>query len=226
MPAAGKPLTLADARAILGLGPLATPPDVRRAFREAAKRLHPDRPGGDAEAFRAALEAHRLLQGGPLALPAPPPVTEDRLSITPLMALSGGEREVMVADGRRIRITLPPGLRDGERLRAAEVTFTIAVTADDAAQVRGDDLWITARLSPVVLAEGGRVGVDTPVGERIVWITRKAAQRGLIRLEGQGLPARAGRPQGSLYIRLAADERPVESTARTLLKRFAAAWAA
>lgn len=225
MSVAGKPLSLADARAILGLGPLATPADARRAFRDAAKRLHPDRPNGDAEAFREALEAHRLLQGEHAALPAPR-ITEDRLSITPLMALNGGEREVMLADGRRIRITLPPGLRDGERLRAAEVTFSIAISTEDDAQVRGDDLWITAKLSAAVLADGGRVPVDTPLGQRIVWITRKAAERGLIRLEGQGLPARDRRPQGSLYIRLAADERPVESSARTLLKRFAAAWAA
>jgi len=226
MPAAAKPLSLAQARSILGLGPLATSADIRRAFREAAKRLHPDRPGGDAEAFRAALEAHRLLQDQPKALPAPPPVTEDALSITPLMALGGGEREVMLADGRRIRVTLPPGLRDGERLRAAGVTFSIAISADDSAQVRGDDLWMTARLAPALLAEGGRVAVETPLGRRILWITRKAAERGLIRLERQGLPARGDHPQGALYIRLAADERPVESSARTLLRRFAAAWAA
>lgn len=226
MPAAGLPLSLAQARQILGLGPLATAADARRAFREAAKRLHPDRPGGDAEAFRAAMEAHRILQGQPKALPAPPPVAEDRLAITPRMALEGGERDVALADGRRLRITLPAGLRDNERLRAGDVTFTIAISADDEAQVRGDDLWITARLAPAVLAEGGRVAIETPLGRRIVWITRKAAERGLVRLERQGLPARGGHPQGSLYIRLAADERPVESSARTLLRRFAAAWAA
>jgi curved DNA-binding protein len=226
MPAAGTPLSLADARRILRLGPLATPADARRAFREAAKRLHPDRPGGDAEAFRAALEAHRLLQGEPRALPAPPPVTEDRLTITPRMALEGGERDVMLADGRRLRITLPAGLREGERLRAGDVTFTIAISAEDDAQVRGDDLWMTARLAPALLAEGGRVAIETPLGRRIVWITRKAAERGLVRLERQGLPARGGHPQGALYIRLAAEERPVESSARTLLRRFAAAWAA
>jgi curved DNA-binding protein len=226
MPDAGKPLSPADARAILGLGPLATSSDVRRAFRDAATRLHPDRPGGDAAAFRAAHEAHRLLQDQPKALPAPEPVLEDRITISPQMALEGGEREVMLADGRRIRITLPPGLRDGERLRAAQVIFNIAVAAQDDAQVRGDDLWITAHVTPQLLADGGRVTVDTPLGPRKVWITRKAAERGLVRLERQGLPARDGRPQGALFIRLAADERPVESSARTLLRRFAAAWAA
>lgn len=222
----GTPLTHAQAREILGLGPMATASDARRAFRDAAKRLHPDVPGGDSEAFRMAIEAHRLLQEEPRALPAPEPVLEDALSISPLMALEGGEREVMLADGRRIRIALPAGLRQGERLRAAGVVFVIAITADDEAQVRGDDLWITAHVTPQMLDAGGRIALETPVGRRSVWITRKAAERGLVRLERQGLPARDGHAQGALYIRLAGDERPVESSARTLLRRFAAAWAA
>lgn len=222
----GTPLTHTQAREILGLGPMATTADARRAFRDAAKRLHPDVPGGDAEAFRVAIEAHRLLQEEPRALPAPEPVLEDQLSISPLMALEGGEREVMLADGRRIRISLPPGLRQGERLRAAGVVFVIGITAGDDGQVRGDDVWITAHVTPQMLLDGGRISLDTPLGRRSVWITRKAAERGLVRLERQGLPARDGHPQGALYIRLAGDERPVESSARTLLRRFAAAWAA
>src|SRR3569623_839752 len=112
----GSSMTPHEARAILGLPPLAGPHEVRAAFREAAKRAHPDRPGGDAARFRAVIEAHETLTA---ALALPPPPLEDTLSITPLMALQGGAREIVLADGRRIRIALPAGLRDGERLRAA-----------------------------------------------------------------------------------------------------------
>jgi curved DNA-binding protein len=216
-------MTAHQARAILGLPPLAGPHEVRAAFREAAKRAHPDRPGGDAARFRAVIAAHETLTAAP-ALPPPP--AESNLTITPLMALQGGAREIALDDGRRIRITLPAGLRDGERLRAAGQVFAIAIAAADDTLVRGDDVWLTARLDPQVLAVGGRVGVDTPLGRRIVWITRKAAERALIRLEGQGLPARAGHPRGCLFIRLTAGDPPAESPARTLLRRFAEAWAA
>jgi curved DNA-binding protein len=214
------------ARLVLGLGPVAGPHEVRKAFREAAKLAHPDRPGGDAARFRDVIAAYDVLRAAELALPGPSPVTEDVLTITPLMAVQGGHRDVALADGRRIRITLPPGLRDGERLRAAGVTFFVSIAADGDTLVRGDDVWLTAHLTPQVLADGGRVAVETPLGRRIVWITRKAAARGLIRLDAQGLPARAGRPNGALFIRLCADERPTESRARELLKRFAEAWAA
>ena len=41
-------MTLTQAREVLGVGPLASPGEVRRAFREAAKQAHPDRAGDEA----------------------------------------------------------------------------------------------------------------------------------------------------------------------------------
>ncbi len=45
----------------LGVAPGAPSRDVRRAFRAAALRWHPDRPGGDAAKFRAARQAYEML---------------------------------------------------------------------------------------------------------------------------------------------------------------------
>ena len=93
--------------------------------------------------------------------------------------------------------------------------------------VRGDDIWVSANVAPRTLAEGGRVAVDTPLGRRIVWLTKKAGERKLVRLVGQGLPARGVHRQGHLFLRLAAAKPGLaDSAARTLLRRFAAAWAA
>jgi curved DNA-binding protein len=218
-------LTLSEARQVLGVDAETGAAEVRRRFREAAKQAHPDRPGGDAARFRRVLEAYRVLEA-PLALAAPDPVEDLHLILTPTEAMAGGEREAALPDGRRIRIKLPAGLREGERLRAAGVTFRLTVDREGETQVRGDDVWTTAVLPALLMAEGGRAAIETPLGKRIVWVTRKAAERGLIRLEGQGLPARAGRPAGSLFLRLAAAEAPGESAARQRLRRFAAAWAA
>ena len=85
---------------------------------------------------------------------------------------------------------------------------------------------ITVTVDPRTLAQGGRVALDTPLGRRIVWITRRAADRGLVRVVGQGLPARGAHPRGCLFIRLAAARHSTDSAARTLLRRFTAAWAA
>jgi curved DNA-binding protein len=225
MPGPVRAISHAEARAVLGLGPAPGPHDVRSAFRDAAKRVHPDRPGGDAEQFRHVLDAYHRLQAPELAIAGPPMVAEAALQITPADALLGGDRQVRLADGRLIRVRLPAGLRDGERLRAGQALFRVAIAAEGDTMVRGDDLWMSAAVAPHVLAEGGRIAVETPLGRRIVWITRKAAQHGLIRLEGQGLPARAGHPNGALFLRLAAGHL-ADSQARQHLRRFAAAWAA
>lgn len=225
------------AREVLGLSAIHTPADLRRAFREAAKRAHPDRPGGDPELFREAVEAFHTLQAGaaashqlawpPVAATARPAAAESAiLSISPLVALGGGPVEHGLPDGRRIRLTLPAGLRTGDAVRAGEAQLKVVIRGDGEVMVRGDDLWMTVKVDPRLLAEGGRVAVDTPLGRRVVWITRKAAERGLVRLVGQGLPARGAWREGHLFLRLAPVERKVDSAARTLLRRFTAAWAA
>lgn len=227
-------MTTARARRVLGVDDRATAARLRQAFRDAAKVAHPDRPGGDAERFRDVVEAFRLLQGrgaqpDPIFFspePARPATAQaDPLTLSPLLALSGGEIEHEVA-GRRLRIALPAGLRAGDRVRAGEAVLSVVIAGDGDVLVRGDDLWITARIEPRLLAEGGRVAVDTPLGRRIVWITRKAGARGLVRLVGQGLPRRGRHRQGHLFLRLTPASAAADSPARALLRRFAAAWAA
>ena len=226
---AGK-LTPEAARAILGLAPDASPHAVIGAFRAAAKEAHPDRPGGDAAKFREVLEAYRLLQSLP-RLPAVIPQAEipgpePHVEIGPLTALFGGEAEAVLADGRRLPARIPAGARHGEMLSVGKARVKVRIAAEPAVQVRGADLWVTAEVGAAVLDQGGRVSVATPLGEKVLWINGKIAERGLVRLEGQGLPARGPHPQGSLFIRLVPDTGAPESAARAQLRRFAAAWAA
>jgi curved DNA-binding protein len=226
------PISLKAARELLGVGPLASPGDIRRAFREAAKFAHPDRPGGDEGRFRLVMAAYHRLQ--PLSAPAqriiqpPAPRTPEPaiLTIDPLVALRGGSVEHSLAGGRRIRVKLPPGLRSGDTVRAGGAELSVVLRGCPEMLVRGDDLWISVVVSPRLLAQGGRVALETPVGRRIVWLSKKAGERKLVRLAGQGLPARGPRPQGHLFLRLAPTTGQVDSAARTLLRRFAAAWAA
>lgn len=227
-------LSLSAARAILGVAPGADERELRAAYREAAKRAHPDRPGGDAALFRDVLAAYRLLQGldAPASLGFPPapvatPVmpSQASLQIDAAFAFSGGVLQTEVG-GKRLRLTLPAGLRQGDGVRVGDTLLTVRIKADPAALVRGDDLWLTVRLDARVLAEGGRVDIDTVIGPRTVWISTKAAERGLVRLNGQGLPARATHAAGDLFLRLERIGALHESAARSQLKRFAAAWAA
>jgi curved DNA-binding protein len=225
-------LSLQAARAILGVAPGADERELRAAYREAAKRAHPDRPGGDAALFRDVLAAYRLLQDTPTrqihfppAVAEPARVEQATLRIDAALAFAGGCLELAL-DARKLRLTLPAGLREGDKVRVENVTFRVVLEHDPDALVRGGDLWLTARLDARALAEGGRIEVATALGPRLVWISTKAAARGLVRLPGQGLPARGPHRAGDLFLRLEALGDGAESAARSQLKRFAAAWAA
>lgn len=220
------------ARRLLGVKPGADVAAVTIAFREAARRTHPDRDGGDAEAFREVLEAYRLLKDGPPGpiafIPAPMSAAPSRpavVEISPATAFAGGEAMVETRDGRTLKLRLEPGLRVGQQVRAGGELFTVAVKGDGVT-VRGDDVWITVEVDAGVLADGGRVTIDTPAGQKAIWISRKAAERKLVRAPGEGLPATGTRRQGDLFVRLAPGPDRAESAAKTLLRRFAAAWAA
>jgi curved DNA-binding protein len=226
-------MTLSEARALLGVKPAATAADIRTAFRAKAKHAHPDRSGGEAEAFRRLVAAYRQLEPAAHSLerareqgaPSPQRGAKD-LEITPLMAWSGGSVEHRAADGRTIRIRLPVGLRNGDVVKAGEEKLSVVIRSQDGMMVRGDDLWITVHVPQRTLDEGGRVPVVTPIGRRILWVTKKAGERRLVRAPGLGLPARGRHPEGALFVRLAPKAGPLDSAARTLLRRFTAAWAA
>ncbi|WP_300579077.1 DnaJ C-terminal domain-containing protein [Phenylobacterium sp.] len=230
-----QPLTTRRAREMLGVGAAASPGELRRAFRNRAKAVHPDRAGGDAEAFRRLVQAYDTLRNapGPDASFRQPPSVQTRraadaatLNVSPTLAVQGGVLEHVLGDGRRLRITVPAGLRNGDRLRAGGELLSVAVRGDGRLIVRGDDLWVTVVLDRALMNQGGRTQVETPLGPRDIWITQKAAARGLIRLAGEGLPARGRHRQGDMFIRLQAASDTASSAARTLLRRFAAAWAA
>lgn len=223
-------LSLKYAREVLGVSSASTPAEVRQAFRAAAKRAHPDA-GGDEHAFRQVMDAYHRLQD-PFSdrfAQAPArarPTPEPDLEISPRLALEGGDVDHRMPDGQLIRITLPPGLRSGDKVCAAGCELAVYIRAHDGVLVRGDDLWMTAKVAPGLLKKGGRITVETPLGRRSVWIDRKAAERGLVRVEGEGLPARGRRPAGHLFVRLTGAAGLADSAALSLLRRFAAAWAA
>ena len=219
-----------EARRILGVAPGLSGAPLRRAYLAAVKTSHPDRPGGDAARLRAVIAAYALLKASP-APPsggrgAPPPAAE-RLVITPAVAVAGGSTSVRLNDGQPVNVTLPAGLRHGDRVRVDGRVLTVLVRTEAGASVLGDHLCLTLEVDPRILGHGGRISVATPAGEQTVWVSRAAAARGLVRVPGQGLPGRGVHPTGHLFIRLRPSaERPAEPASRDLLRRFAATWAA
>jgi curved DNA-binding protein len=226
--------SLAEAYALLGLTGPTDAEALGAAFRAAAKAARPDVDGGDEVRFRQVIAAFRLLQAqgpvrpalsGPKVRPAPPPI----LVIDPLRALRGGVGEVRVG-GRRLRVSIPPGLRSGDHLRlkegastGADLYLPVLIRADDGLICLGDDLYMTWPTAPRLLADGGRIEIDTHAGPRSAWVVGGLADPVRLRLRGLGLPARGPRAQGHLFVTLKPAE-DIPSAAEDLLARFTRVW--
>jgi curved DNA-binding protein len=228
----GGMMTAQQAQAVLGVEASVDDVALRRAFHQAVKACHPDRPGGDAERLRAVIEAYRRLEGAPAGRPVrqPPPASPARrgptMIISPAAAAIGGVMRVVV-DGQEAIVRLPAGLRHGDHVRIADRVSTVDVRGNAAAAVLGDHLCLTVPVSAALLRGGGRIFVDAPQGALQVWVSGDDAARGLVRVRGQGLPARGARQVGDLFVRLKpAALAEAETAARSKRRRFAAIWAA
>lgn len=108
------------ARALLGVPPHATTEEVRRVFRRAARRAHPDA-GGDAAAFRTVLAARDALVAS--AGPVPPTTRRNwqRLRCTAAAWAPDPPRpSIDIVDVPRRRATpTPPPTPDFDALLAA-----------------------------------------------------------------------------------------------------------
>jgi len=221
-----------EAYALLGLTGPVEGEALTAAFRIAIKAARPEAAGGSEERFRKTIAAWRLIQRqtAPLALAAPatPPPAAPLLAISPLDALNGGVAEVRIGD-RTLRVRVPAGLRTAEhiRLRAAgedgaDLYLPVLVRGTDGLSAVGDDLYMTCPVPPRLLADGGRLEVETHAGPRSAWLV--AGHQPLrLRLKGLGLPARGSRPQGHLFVTLEPTE-DAPSAAEDLLIRFTRVW--
>jgi curved DNA-binding protein len=232
MSASGPSLT--EAFAVLGLHGPADPGAVARAFRLAVKAARPDMPGGDDARFRRVIAAYRLIQsrGGARAALAPParrPAALPVVGLTPHQALRGGQTTLRFC-GRTLKVTVPIGMRTGEHLRlkgagagGGDLYLPTLIRADEGLTVVGDDLHMTWPTSRRLLADGGRVEIDTHAGTRPAWVTPGLTDPVRLRLRGLGLPARGRHGQGHLFVHLTpAEDAP--SAAEDLLARFTRVW--
>jgi curved DNA-binding protein len=198
---------------------------------------HPDRPGGDAQRFNEALQAYRLLQAkfqaeGASAKP-PAPTAPVIVTITPKEAFTGGERRLPSPSQPDRAVTLPAGLRDGDRLRVGDDVYEVNIRNRSELRAEGDDLHLTVNAPSDLMHNGGRLAIQTPAGPRHIYVARQSGP--VICLNGLGLPATRSHARGSLYVHLFANrDRPKDLDAspspdtpsQEKRRRFAKTWAA
>lgn len=217
----------------LGLSETACDEDIRKAFRLRLKQAHPDLNGGADTRLRRLLLARDLLMSAQNNSLETSEFTHNistindgsiPLAITLQQALFGGtamaevpalefslinEALTSLTQTKILRIPLPCGLREGEKVRlpcegaiGREMLFHIHIEPESDCRIWGDDIWMTARIENRLFLRGGEVTLDTPHGPQDIRIAKDVPHGASLCLSGKGLPATKTAPAGNLYIRL------------------------
>jgi curved DNA-binding protein len=126
-------------------------------------------------------------------------------------AAEGGHRWVRLSDGRSYDVSIPPGVRDGQRIRLAgegvpggsggpvgDILIRIRLRQHPRFRLEGDDLYTQLPVSPWEAALGATVELRTLDGTAQVKVPSGSSCGRRLRLRGEGMPRQRG-GAGDLY---------------------------
>jgi curved DNA-binding protein len=148
--------------------------------------------------------------------PLPGEDVEAEATVTLEEAYRGTTRtvELQTPQGpRRVEVRIPPGVRDGARVRASgqggpgrdggqagDLFIRVNVQPHPVFRREGDDLFARVPVPLDVALLGGEVDVPTPAGTRVSVRVPPETQNGTrLRLRGLGMPRLRGEGSGDLY---------------------------
>lgn len=106
----------------------------------------------------------------------------------------------------RLRLKIPKGAKQGDRLRLAEpnCTVVLAFEDDEHFEVEGQNVKARVPVSPWEAALGQEITVETPGGPLKLKVPAGASSGQRLRIRGKGLPVKEGKTgsPGDLYITL------------------------
>lgn len=142
------------------------------------------------------------------------PIYQQEISISLLEAYKGTTRRVEF-NGTHLEVTIPPGSRNGTKIRLQEAVPTdargrkgdiyliIRVAEDPRFKQKGDDLYTDTIIELPTAVLGGKVTVQALGGNVILTIPAGTQPGQTFRLSGRGMPGRKNPHQfGDLYVRI------------------------
>ncbi|UVK41013.1 J domain-containing protein [Mesorhizobium sp. AR10] len=152
-----------------------------------------------------------------------------------LDAVNGGTRQVTLPDGKTLDIRIPPGARDGQRLRlrgkggageggaeTGDALIELHVRAHPFYRREGDDIRFDLPISLAEAVLGGKLRVPTPVGPVVANVPENSSSGRTLRLKGKGVARRNG-DRGDVYATL---KIVLPEKADPDLKAFVSGWTA
>jgi curved DNA-binding protein len=136
---------------------------------------------------------------------------EATLEVTLEEAARGGKRKISLADGRDFEVQIPPGVRDGQKIRlagqggegasggpAGDLYLRVRTKPHPRFRREDDDLVVEIAVAPWEAALGATVPVPTLHGNAKVKVPAGSSSGRRLRLRGEGMPGPGGR-KGDLY---------------------------
>ena len=155
---------------------------------------------------------------------------ETEVSLADVM--QGATRTISI-DGRRLEARIPPGVRDGARIRlrgavpsenggpAGDLLITVRVRNDPRFTIEGSDLVTSVDVPLATAVLGGEVSVPTPTGSLKLRIRPNTQNGQEIRVAGRGVPRGSGDARGDLVVRTRVTLPRLDEAARRDFERFA-----
>lgn len=163
---------------------------------------------------------------GPRTAPSRPEGAEATLDVDVRDAYLGGDRTISVG-GKRVTVTLPKGVRDGQKLRlrgqapsGGDLILVIRHRPHPIFDVDGDHVRVTVDVPDFVAVLGGTVRVPTLDGDVEMTIPSGTPSGRILRLRGRGWPTKGdGRGDELAEIQIVVPDEPSEAQ-RELYERL------
>ena len=136
---------------------------------------------------------------------------EATIEVTLEEAARGGKQKISLADGRDFEVRIPPGVRDGQKIRlagqggegasggpAGDLYLRVRIKRHPRFRREDDDLVVEIPVAPWEAALGATVPVPTLDGSAKVNLPAGSSSGRRLRLRGEGMPGPGGR-KGDLY---------------------------
>jgi curved DNA-binding protein len=136
---------------------------------------------------------------------------EAEIELTLEEAARGGGRRISLGDGRDYEVSIPPGVRDGQRIRLAgeggrgvsggpsgDLFLRVRIKPHPRFRLEGRDLYLDLPIAPWEGVLGAQVDVPTLEGASRVKVPPGSSTGRKLRLRGQGFPGPRG-GHGDLY---------------------------
>jgi curved DNA-binding protein len=166
--------------------------------------------GGFSDFFRMIFGEAMRSQGRNNPFAYDSPGYEQEVGITFQEAYDGTARQLQQANGRKVTVRIPPGVRTGSRVRVAgagpdgsDLYLLIQVGEDDRFERDGGNLTTTSNVDVFTLILGGDAEVETPTGKVKLGIPPGTQPEQVFRLAGRGMPSvKDSKAKGDLYVKL------------------------